>query len=131
MDIVSAITQLKLPMNSYVVVGSSALVLLGILPEDANQDIDMVVTPPVYERLVVSGWEQAIGARQEPVVRRGMFDIGTRFGDWAAVDLLPDAHTVQDVPVIAPEKLLEWMQATQRPKDKTRLPLLKAYLSNS
>ena len=128
MDIVSAITQLGLPTDSYVVVGSSALVLLEVLPAGANQDIDMVVTPAVYEQLAAQGWERAIGARQEPVLRSGTFDVGIKFGDWAVPELLGDARTMHGIPVIAPEKLLLWMQVTQRPKDEPRIPLLAAYI---
>lgn len=129
MDIASEIKNLKFDPSSFVVISSSALVLLGILPAKSNQDIDMVVTPEVYTKLLHDGWERSNGWNDEPVLRHSFFDVGAVFNGWTAAELQKDAVMVQGIRVINPAKLLTWMQSAGRDKDIERIPLLEAYLS--
>lgn len=126
MDIFEKIRELKWPKNSYVIVGGGALVALGLIAWD--EDIDITVSRELFDSLKAVGW------RQEPmqdmiVVKHGIYDVGTRFGDWALEQLLEDALWIQDIPFINLTKLKAWKAAMGRPKDLAHVRIIEDYLS--
>lgn len=54
-DILERIRRLELPQKEYVVVGSGALAVRDIRPAG---DIDLIVTPQLFEVLKSRGWEE-------------------------------------------------------------------------
>jgi hypothetical protein len=118
------IKRLGLPKDSYVIIGSGTLVALGLIP--AAHDVDMAVTPPVYDRLKAQGWQEVF--EPKPVLKHGVYDVGVGFGQWSLADLQSDALIIHNVPFMSLEKILAWKQHAHRPKDLAHVELIQAYL---
>lgn len=110
-----------------VVIGSAALVALKILPE--NADIDLAVSPEVYEKLRAMGWDEHAGHHGTPVLKHGEYDVGVGFSQWSQEELLEDAFYLDGVPFISLEKLLIWKKTAGRAKDEEHIRLIEKYLA--
>src|SRR5258708_1764590 len=53
-NIIANIKELNLPIGQYVAVGGSTLAARGIRE---TKDLDIIVLPELYEKLLASGWE--------------------------------------------------------------------------
>lgn len=127
MKIIKSVKALGLPKNSFVVVGSSTLVALGLAKSD--NDIDLTVIPEIFDRFKNEGWNQELYG-EEPVLKNGIYDIGARFYKWKVEDLLEDALWVEEVPFISLEKLLEWKRHMMRGSDIPQLKIIEDYLAS-
>lgn len=127
MNIFNRINELNMPKDSYVVVGGGILVALGLLGWD--EDIDICVAPDVYNHLKSSGWQEEKW-EDISVLKHDVYDIGTRFGEWTAKDLLIDAMIINDIPFMNITKLLQWKREMGRPKDLRHVELIERYLQN-
>lgn len=127
MDIFEKVTELNLPKDAYIVVGGGTLVALGLVEWD--DDIDLCVTPEVFDHFQAEGWQQEEWAGK-PVLKHGVYDIGVGFGKWSLEELQTDALTVHDIPFISLKKLLEWKREMGRPKDLRHIELIEQYLQH-
>ncbi len=127
MKIIESVKALNLPKNSYVVVGSSTMVILGLAQGD--NDVDLTVTPDLFEKFKNEGWEQELYG-DEPVLKSGIYDIGARFYKWRVADLLEDAVWIDEVPFISLTKLLEWKRHMMRDSDIPQLKIIEDYLAS-
>lgn len=125
MDIFEGVRQLKLPDDSYVIVGGGLLVALGLLEWD--EDIDICVTPEVFAALEQQGWERH-RFQDKTVLKHGIYDVGMGFGKWSLADLAADAEHIQGIPFISLTKLRQWKTAMNRPKDQIHVRLIDDYL---
>lgn len=126
MDIADQIAGLQLPKDSYLVVGSRVLQALGLRPSD---DIDMIVTEPVFDELLARpGWRQGSWDGQL-TLQHGPFDIGTRWDTLPIAELLPRALIINGVPYLSLQDLRDWKIKYQRPKDLTDVALIDSYLA--
>lgn len=128
MQIIESVKALNLPKNSFVVVGSSTMVVLGLAQSD--NDVDLTVTPEIFKRFKDEGWEQELYG-DEPVLKNGIYDIGAQFYTWKVADLLEDALWVEDVPFISLTKLLEWKRHMMRDSDIPQLKIIEDYLASN
>jgi hypothetical protein len=103
MDIYSALREVELDADDFVVVGSSVLRVLGLL--DGAGDIDLCVSPSTFEKLERLGWQKNAGQGGKPVLRKGVFDVGIGFGQYCLEDLQADALVINDVSFVSLEKL--------------------------
>lgn len=127
MRITQEIKTLGLVPGSYVVVGGGVLVALDLLEWD--DDIDLCVTPEVFQRLRSAGWQQELW-HKKTVLKHGNFDVGIGFSYWTLEQLLEDALVIEDVPFMSLEKLHAWKLAMGREKDKRHLRLIEEYQKN-
>jgi hypothetical protein len=127
MDIFQKIKELNWSKESYVVVAGGTLVALGLL--DWDDDIDICVTPEIFEQCKNQGWAQE-DFNGKPVLKHDIYDIGIAFGEWTLSDLQRDAMVIQDEPFISLGKLVTWKQAMGRPKDLVHIKLIEAYQKN-
>lgn len=126
MNVFEKVLELGLPTDSYVVVAGGVLVALGLL--DWDGDIDLAVTPEVFERYKSDGWEQD-DWRGKLVLRRDIYDIGVGFGEWSLEELQADAQWIQGVPFMSLDKLLQWKKQMGREKDLQHIALVQQYLA--
>ena len=127
MDILDSIKKLALPESQFVVVGSVPLAMLGIIPE--TSDIDLAVSPKLYDFLKKSGWQEFDGREGKPVLRRDSYDVGVGYGEWNLQALLEDAFFVDGIAFTSLDKLLIWKKASGRQKDMEHIKLIESYLT--
>lgn len=124
-DIFDKINELSLPRNAFVVVGGGVLVALGLLEWD--EDVDLCVTPEIFEHFQTKGWRQEEWMGKL-VLKHDVYDIGVGFGDWSLEDLQADAMTINDIPFMSLGKLLHWKQQMGRPKDLQHIERIEQFL---
>jgi hypothetical protein len=127
MQLIEYIKALDLPKNSFVVVGSGTMVVLGLAQGD--NDVDLTVTSEIFDKFKRQGWRQELFGGQS-VLKDGIYDIGTQFYKWKLPDLLEDALWVEDVPFISLVKLLEWKRYMMRDSDIPQLKIIEEYLAS-
>ena len=123
MDIQKKIQSLNLPKDSFIVVGSGILGALGI--RESN-DIDMIVSQEVFDKLDAAGWEHDAWADQT-VLKQNLFDLGTHWSGQTVDALLQHATVINDIPYLSLDDLLVWKKERARPKDIVDVQLISDY----
>jgi hypothetical protein len=99
LNITQKLKELNLPDGSFVVVGSGILAALGLRDTD---DIDLVVSPEIYEKFKADGWHEEAGAAGNPILLHDVYDIGPSWNDPQnqpnLAEILSDALWVNDIP---------------------------------
>lgn len=127
MDIKAKIIDLSLPKNSFVVVGSGILAVLGLRQSD---DIDLIVTKELFEKLKIEGWETSYW-QDQVVLKKDVYDVGTTWLGQTLEELLPNAQTIDGIPFLSLTDLRQWKTMMGRPKDLKDIALIDAYTSRS
>jgi len=125
MNIKQKILGLKLPENSFIVVGSGILNALGI--RESN-DIDMIVAQDVFDSLDRIGWEHDTWANQT-VLKKDVFDLGVHWMNVKIEKLLQRATVVDGIPYLSLSDLLAWKIERARPKDILDVKLINDYIA--
>jgi len=135
MDIFKKLKQLNLPLGQYVVVGG-AMAAHGIRPA---HDLDILVTPVLYEKLLNSGYEQCKCDQcirtSRLMLKKDGVDIlpslmqGNYIGDIR--QLIKKADMINGYPFIKLTEFIKFKKELSRPKDKEDIMLMKDYLKNS
>lgn len=129
MNIVSKVKELGLPSSSYVVVGSGTLDVLGIR---GSKDVDLVVSPEVYEKLKLEGWQEKSYDDGTSFLVSGIYEVALTWDDISnkpnLANLLQDAHIVDSIPFVNVKRLMGWKKRKGRDKDITDIELIKSYL---
>lgn len=128
-DIISKVKALHLPKGSYVVFGSSPLAVVGL--RETN-DIDLLVSQEIYERLRNAGWKKVHkGPNDTPLV----YDVFEAHNNWnfssynpTLKDLLTKAVEVDGVLFASIEDVRKWKVVSGRPKDIIDIKLIDDYL---
>lgn len=128
-EIISKVKTLQLTKGSYVVFGSCPLAVAGI--RESN-DIDMLVSPEVYESLKSGGWQQRDkGPKDKPLVH----DVFEAHDNWnfssynpTLTDLLANAEVVDGISFASLEDVRRWKTASGRPKDLIDIGLIDSYI---
>ena len=123
MNIVQELRRLNLPRNEYVVVGSGVLNPLGI--RDSN-DIDLIVSQKIYDKLEEAGWQHDNWSDQI-VLKKDVFDIGTNWYGLQLTQLLENAQYVDGIPYLSLDDVYEWKRRLGREKDFVDLELIDLY----
>jgi hypothetical protein len=132
MDIFAEIKKLQLPASDFIVLGSGVMGALGIR---RINDIDLLVTPDIFEGLKAKGWEYdvvAIEGRDRERLRQGVIEVFKDF--WynnGTSELRLDAiqpTVIDDIRFLPLEMLREVKQKMGRDKDHNDVVLIDDYL---
>ena len=127
-EFIQKIKKLSLPENSYVVFGSGPLLLRGIRGCD---DIDLLVSEEIYEKLKLGGWAEKTHCTEKNVLVNGIYEVGKDwvFGNYnpALGKLLATADRFEGVPFANLEEVLKWKTAYGRKKDHKDIMLIRKY----
>lgn len=130
MPIVDRIKVLNLPEGQFVVIGSGVMDALGLR---AAHDIDLVVTPALFEALkTADGWHLA-EKHGEQVLLRADAEVwlswGSPDGRPNFADLYENGVTIDTIRFADPEFVRDWKLRANRPKDAADIRLLNEYLA--
>lgn len=124
------IQSLQLPERQYVVVGGAALSIRGVRDTD---DIDLVVTPELFELLSRSGWSDKLRPNGKPGLRWECFeaylDVNTETFDRSTSWLIENAEAIHGIPCVDLDTLVGWKRAYGRAKDLQDVEILEALCS--
>jgi hypothetical protein len=131
-DVITELGRLGLPPGQYVVVGGAALAVRGIRETD---DIDLVVTTELFERLAGSGWTQQMRPNGKPGLHRGSVEAyldvdGENFKrslSW----LLSHAEILRGHAFVDLDTLAGFKSSYGREKDLRDLELIAAHRSGA
>ncbi|MQA02130.1 MAG: hypothetical protein GEV07_05185 [Streptosporangiales bacterium] len=127
LDVVRA---LDLPAGQYVVFGSGPLVVRGLRE---GRDVDLVVTPELYERLRDTGWTVVAKDDGGELLQHGDVEAMTRleFPGYHRDPrtLIAGAEHIDGVPFTPLAELRTFKTALGRPKDQVDLDLIDAALT--
>jgi len=126
--VVEKVRALDLADDSYIVIGSGVMDALGLR---ASEDIDVVVSEPVFEELRAAGWETSAQYGDQCLVR-GDFEAWKTWSyqgeQTSLAELQKDRVIIDGIPFVSPQYLLKWKQDKDRPKDIRDIELLQEYL---
>lgn len=132
MNIIEEVRKLNLPQGEYLVLGSGILGALGIREIG---DIDLLVSPSVFDKLRADGWtydEVEIEGRVREYMSRGDIEVYRDF--WYGgnrpdpATLIADPHMIDGIPFLSLQKLVDIKRILARPKDLRDIELIEAYL---
>ena len=132
-DIFKILKNLSLPQGEYVVVGG-AMTAAGIRPTD---DLDILVTPNLYQKLKNKGFKQCRCEKclkvSRLILKKDNVDIVPNYmlGDYIGDTnkLIQEADIINGFPFIKLEELAKFKKELGRSKDLNDIKLIKAYLS--
>ena len=130
-EIIAKVKSLNLPKDSFVVFGSCPMTIAGI--REAN-DIDLLVSPQVHEKLRLAGWQvKHKGPNDNPLLH----DVFEAHENWdfspyspTLRHLLGSAVIVEDIPFASLEEVRKWKAATTEPKHQDDIKLIDLKLMN-
>jgi hypothetical protein len=119
---------LELPVGEYVLAGS---VPMGLAELRAVNDIDVIVSDSLWEELIhrYAFEYNSVGAL---CIRIGHIEIlNSWYGHKGNVsELIAQAQTVRELPVMPLEWVRQWKRFSGRPKDLADLEIIDAYLAS-
>lgn len=128
-DVIAKVKSLNFPKGSYVVYGSAPFAVLGI--REVN-DIDLLVSPELYEKLEKSGWKKVNKGPNDTPVTYDIFEAhpNWEFSPYAPTlsELLKRAFYIDGIPFASLEDVRKWKESSARPKDMVDLKLIDDYL---
>jgi hypothetical protein len=127
MRITEKVAQLNLPENSYVVFGSCVMQMFGIREA---RDIDIVVTPEVFEKFKVSGNWRVVQNDGFETLEKDEFDLTISWDHPEGLpnveELLNEATVIDGVPCVMLERVASWKREQKRDKDLRDLELISS-----
>ncbi len=133
MNIFEELKKLGLPEGEYVVIGSGILGALGIRE---IHDIDLIVTPALFDKLKNDGWvydEVEIEGRMRKRLKRGVTEAFKDFWylgqDQDTERMIGEAVFMQGYPFSSLQELLKFKRSLNRPKDQADILLIEKYLA--
>ncbi len=133
MKAIDEVKKMNLPLGEYLVCGSGILSARGIRK---CEDIDLLVTPRLFEDLKKRGWEErdvTIDGRPRKQLSFGTAEAYTDL--WYglvrvdAADLIRRAEIIAGVPFQPIAELLKMKRAMHREKDRLDVALIERYLA--
>lgn len=133
MKIFEAVRELSFPEGKYIVVGSGILAAKGI--RETN-DLDIIVTPDLFEKLKSEGWEihpwtKASIPGKEWLKKDNVeiyVQLSRKTGGISAQELLENAEIIENIPFITLEQLIDFKREYGRPKDFDDIKMIEACL---
>lgn len=130
-ELIEAVNRLNLDPKDYIVIGSGTLCALGL--REAN-DVDMCVSPSVFEEFESKGWEKKeLPGDTSYYLTDDIYEIGM---DWDSTNSQPNLDdlkktemVIDGVPFVGLERLRAWKERRGKPKDLTDIQLIDKYLS--
>ena len=128
-DIIARVKVLNLPKGSYIIYGAAPFAIYGI--RDVR-DIDMYVTPELYQCLEEKGWKKVEKGQKDTPLTYDIFEAHDtwEFSPYAPTlrELLDRATECDGIAFASLEDVRKWKAASGRPKDLTDLKLIDEYL---
>jgi hypothetical protein len=132
MNIFSRIKKFNLPIGQYAVFGSALMDVWGLRQAG---DLDIIVTPGLFEKLRNEGWEEKQGngftilTKEDANVTTAQ-DRPTD-GDYNPnrLKLIKDAIFIEETPFVRVEEVIACKTAYNRPKDLEDIKMIREYLS--
>jgi hypothetical protein len=125
-DVTLELRALSLPEDQYVVVGGGVLALLELRD---TEDIDLVVTESLFNRLREQGWRTKTRPNGKPGLKLGVveayLDVNCETFERSTSWLLEHAQILDGIPTTDLETLAGFKAGYGRPKDLRDLALLK------
>ena len=129
MSIIERVRTLNLPADEFVVIGSGVLEALGLR---LSNDVDIVVSPRLYDELKNLGWAET--------PRRNYFylqkDDTEAYLFWDNDSIEPNLAELKQSEMVIdgiafadPQRLMAWKQRRAEPKDLRDVVLLQQWLS--
>ena len=132
-DIFERVLKFNLPSGEYAVFGSSLLDVWGIRKA---ADLDIVVTPRLFEKLKHEGWEERQG-NGFPILSKSDADVTTvqdrpNDGSYAPdrEQLVKEAVVINGVPFVRIEEVIACKRDYGRPKDLEDIRSIEEYLKS-
>ena len=134
MDIFDEVRKINLPKGEYVIAGSGILGALGIREIG---DVDVLVTPRLFDDLLAQGWkyqEVEVEGRRRQKLTHGVCEAYKDF--WydgitrSVTDMIRDAVIIDGVPFLSLEELKVIKQHMGRDKDKRDIGLIEEFQKN-
>lgn len=119
MDIFAEVKRLNLPLDQYVVVGAGPLAAHGIRD---TADVDLFVTPALYQALKADGWsEKELNNPPGGVcLFQGIYEANDtwHYGDYNPTPeaVIALADMIHGVPFAPLNEVLKWKRAFGRPR---------------
>ncbi len=136
MNILAEVKSLNFSANGYIVVGSGIMVMHGL---KEPHDIDLVVSPEVFNNAQKEGWGQVPYTYQDKLgkfyLRKMDIELyldvnhGESFRP-TLEELLSRAEYFDGVPFLSFEDLIKFKKSYDRPKDRVDIKLIEEYLNN-
>ncbi len=130
MDIFQKVKELHLPLGQYVVFGSGPLAAHGIRP---TRDVDLFVTPELYQKLKMEGWEEKEWDLMEgKYLSKGLYEVDDtwHYGTYNPTpeEIISVADIIHGIPFAPITEVLKWKKAFRRPKDLEDVKLIEEYI---
>ncbi len=132
MNIFEKVKSLNFPTGQYVVVGSGILEAKGIRE---THDVDVVVTPELFEKCKTEGWEQVPWTYEkidQIYLKKGEFevylDVNCRDFNPTFSELIQRAETIDDITFASLQDTINFKRAYNKPKHLADLKLIEKYL---
>lgn len=130
-EILSRIHMLNLPAGEFIVCGGAPLAMADLRDAD---DIDLFVTPGLYEKLERTGWRPY--TKPDSNIEGIVYDTFEahkqwRFNEYDAsfTEQLAKADFIEDIPFLNLAETRAWKLASGRPKDLADIQLIDLQLS--
>jgi hypothetical protein len=133
-EIVRAVKKLHLPTGQYSVVGGGALAARGLRPFN---DVDLIVTPDLYEKLKNSGgWEEREKRASFYHIYLNNSEAAKDFShiegcNLRTLDVIKNSEIIDGVPFMSLNDLFELKRAMGREKDLKDIELITDYLKRN
>lgn len=130
-DIFSEVKSLDLPSGHYAVVGSGVLAAHGIR---GYNDIDLLVTQTLYDKLKGSGWQERAVRPDFVVIEKDRFEASPHMM-WLPTyrpdtdELIKHAEVLHGVMFARLSDVLDFKRAMGRPKDLEDIGLIERYIT--
>lgn len=121
------IEALHLSPNDYVVIGGAVLEFLNI--RETN-DVDLVVSKKVYDRLSKANWKEYIQDDGKHILSRSGYIIMQHWLQRSLSDLQKSAVVVNGIPLMGLDELIECKTQLGRKKDLKDIISIKEYVDN-
>ncbi|WP_010111860.1 hypothetical protein [Acinetobacter sp. P8-3-8] len=131
-QLLKEIHQLELPKKEYIIVGGGSLAIRGI--RNTN-DIDIVVTPKLFEKLQTSNeWSYKVRPNGKPKLYKGFIevylDVNTADFQRSTAWLFENADIFDQIQFIDLHTLMQLKQSYGREKDLHDIKLIQIYLAS-
>ncbi len=120
---------MALPAGHYAVFGSGPLLAKGII--DSVNDLDVICTGPAWERACELGDLVPLEGTDVMIVstHEGAITFGTSwaYGSFDLADLIATAETIDGLPFVRMEHVIEYKTIAGRSKDLAHLDLIERH----
>ncbi len=131
MDLFGEIKKLHFPINKYVVVGGAAMATRHI---KETYDIDIVVTPDLFDYCKQEGWQEHLRPNGEPGLQKGIteiyLDVNSGNFNPSFEELRNRAQIIDEIPFCSLDDVRRFKKEYNRDKDIEDINLIDSYLQS-